>query len=99
MDTWMNVAIVGMIIGIVTCWFVLNGDENFKPNTIPFVVRICEMVEIIVIACIIGDVVGKFASKDEKVKEPLPVMTNGCLRVSGTLTLHVMEVNEHEPQK
>ena len=88
-----------MIIGIVACWFVLNGDENLKPNAIPLVAQICEMVEIIVIACIIGNVVEKFATKDEKVKEPLPVMTNGCFRVSGTLTFHVMEVEKHEPQK
>lgn len=96
MDTWMNVAIVGVIIVVVLCWFDL---KNLKSNAIPLVVRICEMLEIIVIACIIGNVVEKIATKDEKVKEPLPVTTNECLRVSGTLTFHVMEVEKHEPQK
>lgn len=99
MNTWMNVAIVGVIIVVVLCWFDLKGDENLKPNAIPLVARICEMLEIIVIACIIGNVVEKIATKDEKVKEPLPVTTNECLRVSGTLTFHVMEVEKHEPQK
>lgn len=62
-------------------------------------IRICGMIEVIVIALIIGCNVGKFAPRDEKVTDPLPVMTNGYLRVSGTLTFHVMEVEKHEPQK
>ena len=57
------------------------------------------MIEVIVVALIIGCNVGKFAPRDEKVTDPLPVMTNGCLRVSGTLTFHVMEVDKHELHK
>ena len=110
MDTLMNVAIpVGNIvvvglIGIIgfVLWVIVHekdSENNLKPNVIPFLVRICEIAEVIIIACIIGDVVEKFAPRDEKVKEPLPVMTNGCLRVSGTLTFHVMEVDKHELHK
>lgn len=102
MDTWMNVAIVvggGVIIGGVSCCLVLKGNENLKPDVVPLVVRICEIVKVIIIACIIGNVVEKFAPRDEKVTEPLPVMTNGCFRVSGTLTFHVMEIEKHELQK
>lgn len=100
MDTWMNVAIVvGGVIIVVLCCLALKGNENLKPDVVPLVVQICEIVEVIIIACIIGNVVGKFAPRDEKVTDPLPVMTNGYLRVSGTLTFHVMEVEKHEPQK
>lgn len=110
MDTLMNatipvgnIVVIGLIgvIGLVL-WIIVqekDSENNLKPNVIPLLVRICEIAEVIIIACIIGDVVEKFASKDEKVKGPLPVMTNGCFRVSGTLTFHVMEVEKHESQK
>lgn len=62
-------------------------------------IRICGMIEVIVVALIIGCNVGKFAPRDEKVTDSLPVMTNGCFRVSGTLTVHVVEVEKHEPQQ
>lgn len=107
MDTWIIVAITvggGVVIGVVLrlTWFITqNGisKKDFKPDIVPLVIRICEIVEVIIIACIIGNVVEKFAPRDEKVKEPLPVMTNGCFRVSGTLTVHVVEVEKHEPQQ